>query len=129
MKVDLKRIEQLFDHTEPSNETMPQWAKELMQEIRSLKQTVASLQRIPAVKPEEKRHDRSYYDFVKTLRSTLMPNPIDNDYPEVKLDERRLGITNQGLLYDKSTGSTLSREDAFNAYKALYRIHRHTPLF
>lgn len=129
MKIDIQCIEKLFDTPETHPSTPPAWADELLREIRSLKQMLTSVSQQSNRSSSPVQHSQDYYEFVKNLRSTLMPNPMTGDYPEVMCDGRRLGITNKGLLYDKSTGNTLERTEAFNAYKSLYNQHRRTPLF
>jgi len=96
-------------------QTMPEWAGNLLKEIESLKHEIRNM----------KRSQWDYYDFIHRFRRRMMPDPNHNHFPEVVVGDRRIGVTLDGLLYDKSDGQTLNRMEAFKIYTLLYRHYRH----
>jgi len=132
MKVDLERIEKMFDSAvEEAPATPPKWASELLTEMRELKQLfLQNLQQQQQQSTSNSSYRKDgFYEFVQALRNQLKPNVSENRYPEIAHDGRVFGITINGLLYDKATGHTLERSDAFTTYKSLYYRHREHPLF
>ncbi len=92
----------------------PQWAERLLQEMADLKRVVANT----------RKSQWEYFDFIDRFRRHMMPDPDRNRYPEVVVDGRRLGVTLNGLLYDKQSGQTVSRTEAFRIYSILYRDYK-----
>jgi len=97
-----------------SVETAPPWAKKLLAEIAGLKKTVENM----------RKSQWDYFDFVNRFRKAMMPDPERNYFPEVVVNGRRIGVTFDGLLYDKKSGETISRMDAFEIYGILYRDYK-----
>jgi hypothetical protein len=92
-------------------ENVPAWAIRLQEEIDELKRSIL----------KANRSQWDYFDFINRFRKHMMPDPDRNHFPEVIVGKRRIGVTLDGLLYDKETGNTLNRMDAFRIYSILYR--------
>lgn len=106
-----------FEHT--SN--IPLWAEELLREIKAVRRVL-----------EEQNSDNkpyAFYDFINAFRKAMQADTDKNEYPEVEVNGRRVGVTNAGLLYDKSTSKLIERTEAFKIYKTLYEQHKRRPLF
>ena len=101
----------------------PEWARKLMDEIASIKTLLQQMQSC-GNRGDEGIDRWDYYDFVNRFRRRMQPDPDSGYFPEVRVGERRIGVTFDGLLYDKESGETLSRPDAFETYKTLYRHYR-----
>ena len=71
----------------------------------------------------------AYYTFVNKLRVVMRADTDSGMYPEVRVDGMRVGVTSDGLLYDKVHGRILPRELAFGIYRRLFDLHQKTPLF
>jgi hypothetical protein len=69
-----------------------------------------------------------FYRFIAQLRALLRADVDRGIYPEVRIDGMKIGATFRGLLYDKSSGRTLSRSMAFDIYARLYRLYRNRSL-
>ncbi|MDF1881140.1 hypothetical protein JHD50_07465 [Sulfurimonas sp. MAG313] len=90
----------------------PAWAIELLNEVQELKSKI---------KNSKKYTDsKGFYDFVNDFRKTMQAKPLDNSYPEVQCNGKRLGVTFSNLLYDKENGEVIPRQDAFVIYRRLY---------
>jgi hypothetical protein len=92
----------------------PAWVLRLLKEMETLKKTVENM----------RKSQWEYLDFVNRFRRRMMPDPEKDHYPEVVVNGRRLGVTLDGLLYDKANGETISRMDAFRIYSILYRDYK-----
>ncbi len=97
-----------------NSNTLPLWAIDLKCRIDALQNELAAL-----------REDRwRYYDFINRFRRFMRPDPDRDHYPEVILGQCRIGVTFDGLLYDKDSGNTLERSDAFEVYRMIYEAYR-----
>lgn len=106
-----KQIEKIFEN---EGTLPPSWAMELLSEIREIKaQLSVQTQKI-------ERNSADFYRYVNELRNSMRADTVNNIFPEVMYDNRRLGITFKGLLYDKKTTELLPTEEAFRAYQYLY---------
>ncbi len=94
--------------------TTPRWAERLLLEMADLKRTVENM----------RKSQWEYFDFIDRFRRCMKPDPERNIYPEVVVDGRRFGVTLDGLLYDKRSGETVSRTEAFRVYSILYRDYK-----
>ncbi len=97
----------------------PDWAILILDELKELRQEIE--------KKKSLCSQWDYYDFVKAYRKKIQPNP--DNYPEVIVDGRHIGVTFAGLLYDKDTGDLIAIIDAFEIYKKLYKKHKQEKLF
>ena len=93
---------------------MPSWAARLLQEMAATRKAVETM----------RKSQWEYLDFVNRFRKAMMPDPDKNHFPEVVVGGRRIGVTLDGLLYDKATGDTVSRMDAFRIYSILYKDYK-----
>ena len=96
------------------SEKMPAWARKLHEELDDLKRAIR----------EKNRSQWDYFDFINRFRKYMMPDPDRDHFPEVTVGGRRIGVTFDGLLYDKETGDTLDRMKAFEIYSVLYRDYK-----
>jgi len=110
-------FEQVFSR---QNHT-PLWAQELLTEIKAIRQILQAQQ--------GPKNPYDFYDFVRVFRKVMQADTINNHYPEVEVKGSLLGVTRNGLLYDKSTSKELTRTEAFTAYKILYEQHMTKSLF
>ncbi|BDY11972.1 hypothetical protein [Hydrogenimonas cancrithermarum] len=93
------------------NTDRPGWAEEILRKIESIERRME----------ERKCSPWDFYDFINAFRKKMYPDPDNDRYPEIIVKKRRIGVTFQGLLYNKETSDILSRADAFETYKELYR--------
>ena len=117
MKVPLKQLDTAMYSTQK-----PDWAEEILRELYAVKTLLLQ----QALK-QEKRD--GFYDFVYTFRKVMQAKPEEGSYPEVVINNMRVGITFTNLLYDKKDGQIIERTKAFEIYKSLYRAHQKKPLF
>ncbi len=94
----------------------PIWAKELLEEIREIRDFIQEKERI-----EQKKN--AYYEYVQTFRKIMRPDPSLCHFPVIKFKGRVLALTNEALLYDKRSGRTLNTFDAQSIYRELYEQH------
>jgi len=97
---------------------VPEWAMALFLELAELRE---ALERCQCRETGAGSKRWEYFDFITHVREKLRPDPETGDYPEVRVDGRRIGVTFEGFLYDKESGETLPRKDAFTVYRLLYR--------
>jgi len=108
-----EKIEKIYANKE-SNE--PSWVVELRVELKEIKELLNALNR-----PRKKRRKaKAYFDFVKLFRERLKADTINEIYPEILYNKRRIGANFRGLLYDKATAKLLHRYEAFAIYEYFY---------
>lgn len=111
------KIEKIFSQTRSD---APQWAIELLQELKEIKQllqTQAS-QLVPVQYPSQ--NNSLFYEFVNDFRNKMRADVINNIYPEVEFQNKKIGVNFKGLLYYKSDSSLLRKDEAFKVYRYLY---------
>ncbi len=67
-----------------------------------------------------KRVNKNLMSFVNDFRNKMKPNVSKNHFPEVTYGDKKLGIDNRGLLYDKKTLRILHKDEAFEVYRYFY---------
>ena len=107
-------------------DTKPQWANELLQEIKEIKlllqeQKELLNQKRYSVNTTYKKPDNNFYRFVKEFRVSMKADTKNSIYPTFEYDGKKLGVDYSGLLYDKTTSKTLSKDEAFRVYKFAYK--------
>ncbi|MCK5853688.1 MAG: hypothetical protein KAG56_00615 [Sulfurovaceae bacterium] len=97
-------------------EQPPLWAKELMDEIKNLKEMMNRQE----VKGE--KMDKVFYGFIKNFRISMCADTEKKLYPKI-IDHRgrKLGVNFKGLLYEVKTSKLLSTKEAFKVYEFLYK--------
>jgi len=107
---------------EYSQAERPQWAEDLLRELHVIKTLL--------VQQSQVRDDsRDFYDFINAFRMAMQAKPEADNYPEVRLDGLRIGVTFTKLLYNKEDGAIFERTKAFEIYKRLYKQHQQKRLF
>ena len=102
-----EKIEKIFAQ---ESDNRPEWATELLTELKEIKSM------LQVASEAKKVHDYTFYDFVNSFRKSMMPNVQNN--------EQRLGVNFKGLLYDKESSYLLSRAEAINVYRYLYKHNK-----
>ena len=110
-----EKIEKIFAQ---ESDNRPEWATELLTELKEIKSM------LQVASEAKKVHDYTFYDFVNSFRKSMMPNVQNNVYPEIQYNEQRLGVNFKGLLYDKESSYLLSRAEAINVYRYLYKHNK-----
>ena len=112
-------IDRLYSQKEDI--TQPQWARELRDELQEIKVLLLELKDSQASKPAPKRvKSRDYFKFVETLREKLKRDIPNDIHPELHYQNRRIGINQRGLLYDKERSRVIPRAEAFAIYDYYY---------
>jgi len=107
------KIEKIYENKENSE---PSWVVELRTELKEIKELLNALNR-----PRKKRRKtKEYFEFVKLLRERLKADTVNEIYPELLYNKRRIGANFKGLLYDKATAKLLSKHEAFEIYEYFY---------
>jgi len=108
-------------------EEKPQWATEILQELKEIKQLLKEQKEEQKIyKPANRRsfyhtkNNREFYEFIKEFRTTMKPDVPNDIYPTFEYQGRRLGIDNSGLLYDKKDLKILPKAEAFKIYRYAY---------
>ena len=105
------QVEQLLqDQEETSNEI-------LLQILHELKKININLKRAL----NNKNKNRDYYNFINKLRDKLKPNPQENIYPTIRFEDKTIGLSKNGYLYDKATNQDLKAHEAYKLYQFLYK--------
>ncbi len=76
-------------------------------------------------KPKNSYKNRDYYNFINKLRKNLRADVEKNIYPEINFNNRRIGVTFNGYLYDKETNENLKAYEAYEVYDFLYKNKDH----
>jgi hypothetical protein len=97
------------------DQSKPAWADEILRELKEIKQLLHS-----QTKTGSKSDRSDYFAFVKKLRKELRADLINNIYPEIDYQGRKLGINLKGYIYDKATTQDLPAYEAFAVYRFLY---------
>ncbi len=108
-----QQIDTIFDN--PSSKR-PKWADELFEEIQELKALLKAQTQQTQQKSKKENND-DFFDFLKEFRKNLQTDTAKS----IKYQGQKLGVDTNGLLYDKETLSTLSRQKAYLIYNHFYR--------
>lgn len=111
------KIEKIFSQTRAD---APEWAIELLQELKEIKQMLHAQTPQPNQAHYQPQNNSSFYDFVSDFRESMKADIINNIYPEVEYQNKKIGVNFKGLLYYKSDSSLLNRDEAFRVYRFLY---------
>lgn len=84
-----EKIEKIFAG---ESDNRPEWASELLYELREIKSMLQS-------KQGKKYHDYTFYNYVNKFRKSMMPDVQNNIYPEVEYQGKKIGVNFRGLLY------------------------------
>jgi len=101
----------------------PQWANEILSELKEIKNLLKEETKIPS--KEKKLYDSEYYNFVKEFRQKMKASTKDKIYPTFNYQGKKLGIDFKGLLYDKSTSKIIPKKEAFKIYKFAYEQQKY----
>jgi len=112
-----KQIDSIF-YEDPNHP--PQWAMELLLEIREVKSLL--LQQKQQSTPKQ-TISKEFYQFIKDFRKSMQPSPQNDFYPTYTYKGKKLGIDFKGLLYDKATTNYISRAEAYEVYEFAYKEH------
>lgn len=115
------------------SEERPKWATELLEETREMKALLIEQKELMNSNTYSNnttfRHNRrGFYDFIKKFRASMKADVPNNIYPTFEYYGRKLGVDYSGLLYDKKSSKTLSRQEAYAVYKYAYN-HRNKAQF
>jgi len=111
-------------------EEKPQWASEILKELKEVKVLLQEQKELCKNKPNQlytaypqnrQNTDSAYYDFVKQFRISMKADTKNNIYPTFEYDGQKFGVDFSGLLYDKKDSKTLSRQEAFRVYRYAYQ--------
>ncbi len=105
-----EQVEQLLQEQEDTTYEL------LLQILQELKKININLKRVI----NKKNTNRDYYNFVNSLRDKLKPNPNENIYPTILFEDKTIGVSKNGYLYDKATNQNLKAHEAFKVYQFLY---------
>jgi len=105
------QIDKIFEEDE---DIPPKWAKELLCEIKDIKQILKN-EKIEIPIMPKKRNTSTITDFIRGFRKMLK-----KDEKFVYL-ARELGINSKGLLYDINTYEELSSSEAYQVYGYIYK--------
>jgi len=92
----------------------PQWAEEILSELQDIKRLLIE-QKVTST-PSLSQHNR-LYEFIKVFRTSMKAD----DTKTFIYKNRRLGVNDKGLLYDKYTKKLLSKNEAFSVYRYAYK--------
>jgi hypothetical protein len=111
MKNIYEKIEKIFqqDATLP-----PQWALELMNEIREVKQLLQNREKPRA------SNNLNFYAFVNKFRESMKADAEKSIFPEIQYNHQAIGVDSKGHLYYKENAKTLQTNEAFRVYRFLY---------
>ncbi len=105
------QVEQLLqEQDDNTNEILLQILQELKKININLKRSL-----------NNKNKNRDYYNFVNSLRDKLKPKPKENIYPEIRFEDKTIGVSKNGYLYDKATNQDLKAHEAYKLYQFLYK--------
>ncbi len=108
-----EKIENLVSNQEDTTNDL------LLQILQELKKVNINLKRLN--KTTNNRKGRDYYNFVNKLRKDLKADIDKNIYPEIRYNNRKIGVTLNGYLYDKTTNENLKAYEAYEIYEYLYK--------
>ena len=106
-----EEIEKLLKN---QDNTINDLLEEILKELKEINKTLKE-----KAKPNYKNRD--YYNFINKLRKNLKADVEKNIYPEIKYNNRRIGVTFNGYLYDKETNENLKAYEAYEIYDFLYK--------
>ena len=108
-----EEIEKLLkNQDETVNDLLIAILKELKEINKTLKQTS---------KTTYNKKGRDYYNFINKLRKDLRADVDKNIYPEIIYNNKKIGVTFNGYLYDKETNNNLRAFEAYEIYDFLYK--------
>ena len=122
-----EQIEAIFSG---ASEESPIWAQELLDEIRSVKKLLIDLKKESESKNIIRKHasesqkQRDFYAFVKKFRDSMQAREVGGTSPSFEYYGSLLGVDKHGLLYDKNSFRKLSRQEAFEVYKYVYKYQK-----
>ncbi len=106
------------------SETIPQWAIEISNEIKELKELLKEQKSTYANNRYSKNKTSisdDFYNFIKQFRVSMKADKANNIYPTFKYFDKELGVDYLGLLYNKKDSKTLSKQEAFKVYRYAYQ--------
>jgi hypothetical protein len=106
---------------EKRTDTLASRVASLEKEIATLKRELSLLRGAGSFR---RSSSSDYYKFIQRLRTKLKDETYRIGSPTIRVGERCFGIDTRGLIYDKETGKTLRKEEAFRMYRLLYEHHR-----
>lgn len=105
------KIDKIFEEDEG---IPPAWAKELLYEIREIKQLLNNEKvEIPSLKPKQNKNDIK--DFIRGFRKMLKEDE------KFTYQARELSFNSKGLLYDINTKAELSSYEAYLVYGFIFK--------
>jgi len=110
-------------------EEKPQWANELLSELKEIKSLLIAQKEHVMSEPTrtiEPKDDKAYFDFVKRFRIAMRADTQKNIYPIFDYKGKKFGIDFNGLLYDRTTSKTISRHEAFKIYRFAYEEEKYS---
>jgi hypothetical protein len=108
MKHMQEAIASLVDEKEP----MPEWAKDMAEEIAEIKLLLGLM-----VRQNSEKRKRN---FIRKLRKRLKAEPNSRKYPIVRYAGKEYGVDAQGILFDISNQRTLSAKEAYEIFEFLF---------
>lgn len=102
------------------SEEVPQWAKDILKEVREVKQLLIEQQR------SQGDNDREYYNFLKIFRTQMRADVEKDLYPSFCYDGIEYGVDRNGLLYEKGSGRTVTKNEAFEIYRYAYQQQKNS---
>ena len=118
-----EKIDAIFSE---EDENKPQWASEILTELKEIKALLATKHTHPSPKAYTGEAQSIYYDWVKNFRKRMKAKPSEDIYPSFDYQGRTLGIDFKGLLYDKKSAQIISKQEAFKIYKFAYNQSKST---
>jgi hypothetical protein len=105
------KIDAIFGDENIDLDTPPKWAKELLEEIQSVKKILNQ------TNTRTKKIQTDIYIFIEEFKNELKPNITNNIYPTIRYKAQELAINENNKLFDIHTQKEIPTLDAFNAYK------------
>ena len=113
MKLEEEINKLLQDQDETTTDLLIEILKELKEINKTLKQKLKST--------AKKRRDRDYYSFINRLRRDLRTDVDKNFSPEIKYNNKQIGVSLDGYLYNKKTNKNLRAFEAYEVFDFLYK--------
>jgi inhibitor of KinA sporulation pathway (predicted exonuclease) len=110
------KIDAIFSD-ELAKDEPPQWAKELLSEMKELKQMMRKTETIT------KAIQSNLYDFIEEFKATLQPDIANNIYGVVRYKAQEIALNEHQRLFDVHTKKEITTLDAFNVFRYFQSHH------
>ena len=86
------------------NDDRPQWACEILDELREIKELLKSQQKqtLSSDNIIQKQHNFAKYDFINKLRTKLKPDVQNDIFPYIIYNNEHYGVNFKGLINNQT---------------------------